>query len=159
MRKPPSFGPDVRYPPPVLFAIGVVAGWLLYLAFPLPLVGPTARAATTMLGWLLVVLGTGLSGWGLATLLGAGTPVRPSQPASRLVTHGPFRISRNPMYLGLSLVYLGVMLLVNSVWTALLLPLVLAALCLTVIRHEERHLAATFGGAYDAYRRRVRRWL
>jgi protein-S-isoprenylcysteine O-methyltransferase Ste14 len=63
------------------------------------------------------------------------------------------------MYLGLSLVYLGVMLLVNSVWILLFLPLVIAILHRTVIRQEERHLAATFGIAYDKYRRRVRRWL
>jgi protein-S-isoprenylcysteine O-methyltransferase Ste14 len=63
------------------------------------------------------------------------------------------------MYLGLSLVYLGVALLMNSMWTALFFPFVIAALCLTVIRHEERYLAATFGHAYEDYRRRVRRWL
>jgi protein-S-isoprenylcysteine O-methyltransferase Ste14 len=159
MSEPASAGPDVRYPPPLLFALGIVAGWLLYQAFPLPLVGATARSAAALFGWLLVALGTGLAGWGLATLLGAGTPIRPNRPASTLVTHGPFRMSRNPMYLGLSLVYLGVTLLVNAAWIALLLPLVLAVLCLTVIRHEERYLAATFGIAYDEYRRRVRRWL
>jgi len=100
-----------------------------------------------------------LSVWGLATLRAAGTSIRPSSPASTLVTHGPFRLSRNPMYLGLTLVYLGVTLLMNSVWTALFLPLVIGTLYLTVIRHEERYLAATFGDEYDNYRGRVRRWL
>jgi protein-S-isoprenylcysteine O-methyltransferase Ste14 len=112
-----------------------------------------------LVGWLLVALGSGLSLWGLATFRGAGTPIRPNQPASTLVTHGPFRLSRNPIYLGLGLVYSGVMLLLNSVWTVLFLPLVIVLLYLTVIRHEERYLAATFGIAYDEYRRRVRRWL
>jgi protein-S-isoprenylcysteine O-methyltransferase Ste14 len=83
----------------------------------------------------------------------------PNRPASTLVTHGPFRLSRNPMYLGLSLVYLGVTLLVNSVWPLLLLPLVIAILQPTVIRLEERYLGARFGTAYDEYCRRVRRWL
>jgi protein-S-isoprenylcysteine O-methyltransferase Ste14 len=159
MRNPSPSGPDVRYPPPLLFVIGIVAGWLLYRAFPLALIGPTARSVAAVVGWLLVALGTGLSVWGLATLRGAGTPIRPNQPASTLVTHGPFRLSRNPMYLGLSLVYLGVMLLVNSVWTVLFVPFVIAILYLTVIRHEERYLAATFGIAYHEYRHRVRRWL
>jgi protein-S-isoprenylcysteine O-methyltransferase Ste14 len=157
--RPPSSGPAVRYPPPLLFALGIVAGLLLDQAFPLPLIGPTTRSAAAVGGWLLVALGTGLAGWGLATLLGAGTPIRPNRPASTLVTHGPFRISRNPMYLGLSLVCLGVTLLMNSAWIALLLPPVLAVLDLTVIRHEERYLAATFGFAYDEYCRRIRRWL
>lgn len=157
MNNPP--GPDVRYPPPLLFALGIVAGWLLSRAFPLPLIEPTARSTATPIGWLLIALGAGLSVWGLVTFRGAGTPIRPDQPASTLVTHGPFRLSRNPMYLGLSVVYLGVMLLLNSLWTLLLLPSVIAILYLTVIRREERHLAATFGSAYDEYRRRVRRWL
>lgn len=159
MSNPPASGPDVRYPPPLLFALGIVGGWLLDHAFPLPIVGPAARAATEPVGWVLVALGTGLSGWGLATFRDAGTPVRPNRPATILVTYGPFRLSRNPMYAGLVLVYLGVMVLVDSAWPLLFLPLVIATLQLTVIRHEERHLAATFGIAYDAYRRRVRRWL
>ena len=95
----------------------------------------------------------------MATLRGAGTPIRPNQAASILVTHGPYRRSRNPMYLGLSVVYLGVTLLVNSVWTVLFVPVVIAVLFRAVIRHEERHLSATFGIAYHEYRHRVRRWL
>lgn len=159
MSNPSPSGPDVRYPPPLLFVLGIVAGWLLHRAFPLPLIGPTARSTATLVGWLVVALGAGLSVWGLVTFRGAGTPIRPDRPASMLVRHGPFRFSRNPMYVGLCLVYLGVTLLLNSLWTVLFLPLVIATLYLTVIRHEERYLASTFGIAYDEYRRRVRRWL
>jgi len=143
----------------LLFVAGIAAGWLLYRAFPLPLMGPAARSTGALVGWLLIALGAALSVWALATFRGARTAIRPNQPASTLVKYGPFRLSRNPMYLGLSLLYLGVMLLVNSVWILLFLPLVLAILHLTVIQREERHLAATFGSAYDEYRRRVRRWL
>jgi protein-S-isoprenylcysteine O-methyltransferase Ste14 len=143
----------------LLFVLGIVAGWLLHRAFPLPLIAPTARSTATLVGWLVVALGAGLSVWGLVTFRGAGTPIRPDRPASMLVRHGPFRFSRNPMYVGLCLVYLGVTLLLNSLWTVLFLPLVIATLYLTVIRHEERYLASTFGIAYDEYRRRVRRWL
>jgi protein-S-isoprenylcysteine O-methyltransferase Ste14 len=159
MTSPPPSGPDVRYPPPLLFVLGMVAGWLLDRAVPLPLVGPAARSGGALVGWLLVALGAALAVWALATFRAAGTAIRPNRPASTLVTHGPFRLSRNPIYLALSLLYLGVMLLVNSVWTLLLLPFVIAILHLTVIRQEERYLAATFGIRYDEYRRRVRRWL
>jgi len=159
MINPSPSGPGVRYPPPLLFVLGIVAGWLLNRAFPLPLIGSAARSAGALVGWLLVALGAAWPVWALATFRGARTAISPNQSASTLVTHGPFQLSRNPMYLGLSLLYLGVMLLVNSVWILLFLPLVIAILYLTVIRQEERHLAATFGIAYDEYRRRVRRWL
>ena len=159
MSHPLGSGPDVRYPPPLLFLLGLVAGWLLDHAFPLPIAEPTARPVTELVGWLLVALGTAVSGWGLVTFRNAGTPIRPDRPAVVLVTHGPFRLSRNPIYLGLSLVYLGVAVLVDSGWPLLFLPVVIAILYLTVIRLEERYLAATFGIAYDEYRRRVRRWL
>jgi protein-S-isoprenylcysteine O-methyltransferase Ste14 len=159
MIDPSPSGPGVRYPPPLLFILGGVGGWLLKSAFPLPLLGPAGRSAGAIVGWLLDVLGVALSVWALATFRDARTGIRPNQPASTLVTHGPFQLSRNPMYLGLSLLYLGVTLLVNSIWLLLFLPLVIALLYLTVIRHEERYLAAAFGIAYDEYCRRVRRWL
>jgi len=159
MSNPSAAGPDVRYPPPLLFLLGIVAGWLLDHAFALPIAGPAARPVIEPVGWLLVALGTALAGWGLVTFRNAGTPIRPDRPAAVLVTHGPFRRSRNPIYLGLSLVYLGVTVLVDSAWPLLFLPVVVAILHLMVIRLEERYLAATFGIAYDEYRRRVRRWL
>ena len=156
MTNTPASGPGVRYPPPLLFVLGIVAGWSLHRAFPLSLIGSAGGA---LVGWLLIALGTGLSLRAVATFRGARTTIQPNRPASTLVTHGPFRLSRNPMYLGLSLVYLGVTLLMNSIWTLLFLPLVIAILHFTVIRKEERYLAATFDIAYDEYRRRVRRWL
>ena len=152
-------GPAVHYPPPLLFLLGIVAGWLLGRAHPLPLMGAPARPAGALAGWLLVILGSGLATWAAVTFRGAGTTIFPNRRASTLVTHGPFRWSRNPIYLGLSLGYLGVTFLMNSVWALLFLPLVIAILYLTVIRHEERHLAEAFGIGYDEYRRRVRRWL
>ena len=159
MADPSPSGPAVRSPPPLLFLLGIVAGWSLDRAQPLPIMGVPARPAGVLAGWLLVALGSGLATWAAATFRGAGTTMLPHRPASTLVTHGPFRLSRNPMYVGLSLVYLGVMVLMNSVWLLPVFPLVIGLLYLTVIRHEERYLAATFGLRYDAYRRRVRRWL
>jgi protein-S-isoprenylcysteine O-methyltransferase Ste14 len=143
----------------VLFILGIVAGWLLDRAVPLPLVGPAARWSGAFAGWLLVALGAGLSAWAVATFRQARTTIVPNRPASTLVTRGPFRFSRNPMYVALSLMYLGAAVLVNSVWPLLLLPLVIAVLQTTVIRLEERYLEATFGRAYEEYRGRVRRWL
>jgi protein-S-isoprenylcysteine O-methyltransferase Ste14 len=152
-------GPDVRYPPPLLFVLSFAVGSLLHHAWPLPLVAPAARGTTGIVGWFLVAVGTTLALSGVLTFRRVGTALRPDRPAARLVTHGPFRISRNPMYLGLSVVYAGVILLMNSWWLVLFLPLVLALLHVTVIRREETYLAATFGSQYRDYCRRVRRWL
>jgi hypothetical protein len=76
-----------------------------------------------------------------------------------VVTEGPYRFSRNPMYVGLSLLYVGIALWTHALWALPLLPLVLWGLWRRVIRREERYLAAAFGADYAAYTRRVRRWL
>jgi len=83
----------------------------------------------------------------------------PNRPATRLVTWGPYRLSRNPMYLALSILYLGVSILVNTSWPVFFLPVALASLYLLVIRREERYLSAAFGREYELYRSTVRRWL
>lgn len=149
----------VRVPPPFLFGGGFLAGWLLHRARPVPLLGASLAGIRPPLGWLLLLAGLTLMLSGLTTFLRAGTAVIPHHPASRLVTTGPYRFTRNPMYLGLTLAYLGGVVLIDSVWPLLLLPFVLLALSVAVIRREERYLAAAFGDAYAAYCRRVRRWL
>jgi protein-S-isoprenylcysteine O-methyltransferase Ste14 len=154
---PSRSGPGVRYPPPLLFVLGIVLGWWLDRAMPLPLAGPAARWRAV--GWALVAFGISLTTWAVATFRGARTSIIPNRPATTLVTHGPFRLSRNPMYLALTLLYLGMVLLLNSAWPLLLLPLVITVLQWTVIRPEEHYLAARFGVSYAEYWRRVRRWL
>jgi protein-S-isoprenylcysteine O-methyltransferase Ste14 len=98
-------------------------------------------------------------GWGIITFRRQHTAVYPNQRARLLVENGPYRHTRNPMYLGMTFLYLGVTALLNSWWALLLLPVVLWALVRLVISREERYLAAEFGEHYGAYRRRVRRWI
>ena len=81
------------------------------------------------------------------------------RPATALVASGPFRVTRNPLYLALTLVYVGAALIVDRVWPLALLPVVIGVLQWAVIRREEAHLSGRFGDAYAAYRRRVPRWL
>jgi len=149
----------VRVPPPLIFAGGLLLGWLLHRAQPLHLFGAAPAGVRPGLGWLLVIAGFALSFSGVITFLRARTAVIPHHPASRLVTTGPYRFTRNPMYLGLTLAYLGGVVLMDSLWPLLLLPFVLFTLSVAVIRREERYLAAAFGDAYATYRRQVRRWL
>ncbi len=89
----------------------------------------------------------------------AGTNVRPDQPTLALVFDGPFRFTRNPLYLAATGLYLGIALLVDALWPLLLLVPVLAVLRWGVVAREERYLEAKFGEPYRAYKARVRRWL
>lgn len=112
-----------------------------------------------LVGWSDLAVGLGLMAWGMLTFRKARTAIYPNERARQLVETGPFRYTRNPMYLGMTLVYFGVTTLMNSWWPLFLLPLVLWALIALVVRREERYLAAEFGEHYRAYRGRVRRWM
>ena len=88
---PPPAHPGVRFPPPLLFVLGFLVGWLVHHARPLPLFGASARPTVVLLGWLCIVLWVGLSAWALVTFRRARTAIIPNRPATRLVTHGPYR--------------------------------------------------------------------
>jgi protein-S-isoprenylcysteine O-methyltransferase Ste14 len=89
----------------------------------------------------------------------AGTNVRPSEPALAIVTDGPFRFTRNPLYLALTACYIGITLLANAAWPLVVLPFALVVTHYGIVRREERYLEAKFGTTYVAYMTRVRRWL
>lgn len=148
----------VHFPPPLLYVAGIVAGWLAHRAHRLPITGhPSAlRSALVIafgLGWL-ALLAPAWSGF-----LRKRTTIIPNRPAAALVTSGVYRLTRNPMYVSLVLLYLAVTLALDSWWPLFFLPLVVIAVDRLVIRREERYLAHAFPGEYDEYRRRVRRWI
>jgi protein-S-isoprenylcysteine O-methyltransferase Ste14 len=155
----PSRDPDapgVLVWPPLLyggaFLLGLVLAWLL----------PLERLPTTparIAGALCAMAGLGIARWGEQVMHRAGTNVRPDRPSTALVTDGPFRYTRNPLYVGLTLLYAGVALLIPSTWPLLLLVPVLLVMRWGVIAREERYLERTFGEPYRAYLGRVRRWL
>jgi protein-S-isoprenylcysteine O-methyltransferase Ste14 len=152
--------PGVPFPPPFLFVAGFVTGLALERwAWRIPVANDDLRALFVLTGWLGVIVGLFLAGWGLLVFFRARTAIIPNQPARRLVTSGPYRFSRNPMYVGLSALYVGLALLFNVAWPIVLFPFVVIALVRLVIRREERYLAGAFGDAYALYRQRVRRWL
>lgn len=154
-------GAAIKVPPPgiygVLFLVGLWAETALYrLRFG---GDDGAPAAVMAAGTVLLVAGTALSFWGLLIFVRAGTAILPFRPSTTLVTHGPYRVSRNPIYLGVNLTYAGGSLMLNAMWPLLLLPLAIVLMHFLVIKPEEKHLAERFGDAYQAYRSRVRRWL
>lgn len=121
--------------------------------------GEPVAARLQLIALGLCVFGIALGGWGLLTFFRARTAIIPDRPASRLVVTGPYRFSRNPMYVALTVLYIGLSALTDSWWPLVFLPVVLTALWFLVIRREERYLAAAFSEEYAAYCRRVRRWL
>ena len=106
-----------------------------------------------ILGWLTLFVAAA------AHFRRAGTSIIPNQPASAFVVSGPYHFTRNPMYVSLALLYLGIALILNSWWIVALLPVVLIVIQLTVIAREERYLRQRFPVDYPAYCSRVRRWL
>jgi protein-S-isoprenylcysteine O-methyltransferase Ste14 len=155
----PGSSPGVRFPPPFLFLIGILAGWALdRYAYALPL-SRFSGSILEPLGWFLLALGVVIAGSGIVTFRRAKTAINPHHSASQLVTHGPYRFTRNPMYTGLTLEYLGGAALLDSAWPIIVLPIVLIVLIRTVISREEAYLDRAFGADYIAYTARVRRWL
>lgn len=150
-------GPGVRFPPPALFVAGFLVGLLAHRVAPLS-IGPPYSPGRDIAGVLLVVAGLAWVVWGLWTFHRAGTPIMPIAPATRVVTWGPYRFSRNPMYVGLGVTYFGLALMFNVLWSLLVLPLVYVALVAFVVGREENHLREAFGNEYADYCSRTRRW-
>jgi protein-S-isoprenylcysteine O-methyltransferase Ste14 len=118
-----------------------------------------AAGAASRIGAGLVLLGASFSLSGVITLMRARTTTLPFRAAARLVAHGPYRFARNPMYTGLTAVYLGAALVTNRLWPLCFLPVVIWLLIRFVVSVEERYLEARFGEAYRSYKARVRRFL
>jgi protein-S-isoprenylcysteine O-methyltransferase Ste14 len=148
---------DVRIAPGLYPLAGLLLGFAVDLWIWSP--GSFPRWLSVWGGWLALAAGAGLGVAGSLSLRLAGTAFDPMKPTTRLLTKGVFRWSRNPTYLGLTLAYVGVALLGSSVWSLVLLPVVLALFQRQVIRREEQYLTRLFGATYEAYARRVRRWV
>ena len=149
----------VPFPPPLIYILGLLGGSLLHGwvggdAEPAPW-----RTTGIVAGAALVALGAAITISGAATFRRAGTEVPPFLPASTLVEWGPYRFTRNPMYLGLGVAYVGFALLLNVLWALAFLPLVLLVIDRGAIAREEAYLKRRFGADYVAYCGRVWRWL
>ena len=146
-------------PPPLVFLAGLVLGLGADWLFALPHLPEGSDAGGLWLGSAFGASGLFLILWSGRRFIGAGTPLPPYRPTTALVTEGPYRRSRNPIYLGMALIYLGVVCATASLGALVLLPVVILVMEVGVIRREERYLERRFGEAYRAYKSRVRRWL
>ena len=148
--------PGVPIAPPLLFVLPILASLALEWFVPTSFVDGVFR---WILGALIVVTGLALNVVGFITQKRAGTDPIPFNPSTRIVAHGLYRFSRNPMYIGFALCTLGVAMLVNSAWMLLAVPVGLILIDRTVVTREERYLERKFGEEYLTYKRRVRRWV
>jgi protein-S-isoprenylcysteine O-methyltransferase Ste14 len=146
----------VRFPPPSAYAAGFLVGLAVEAAIPLP--GPPSAVAISA-GVIGVALWLGLDAWAMLKLRRASTAIAPTAATTALVTSGPYRVTRNPMYLGMAFMYAGLALAFGVTWALVLLPVVLIVVDRLVVTREERYLETSFGDDYRAYTRRVRRWL
>jgi protein-S-isoprenylcysteine O-methyltransferase Ste14 len=143
-------------PPPLIYLVALAIGFILEALLPSASLPP---AVTWPIGGALVVSGAALARSFFRALHTANTPISPYSPSTALVTTGPYRLSRNPGYLGMALAYAGIAILSGALWV--LVPLVPALFLIDrgVIRREERKLERTFGEDYNRYRARTRRWI
>ena len=146
----------VKVPPPLIYMLGLLVGVGIEQLVPTPnLPGPVALAAAGV----GIAASLYLDGGATRNFLRAGTRMEPWKPSSVLVTTGPYRFTRNPMYVGMACLYLGASLAFGYLWSAALLPVVLLVIDRAVIAREERYLTRRFGEPYLKYREQVRRWL
>ena len=143
-------------PPPLIYAGALAVELLVHRFFPVKFF---PRTGARLLGGLFTAMACVLALSGMREMRRAGTTVNPTQLATALVTGGPFRLTRNPLYLALTLLYTGIALLLNSLWAIIPLPGVLIVIRYGVIDREERYLERKFGQQYLSYKARVRRWI
>ncbi len=148
----------VLIPPPVWLMGTLVVGMRLNHVWPRRWYPVGAHGVFQLLGFFAM-------GSALALVVGAArlftrhrTTIAPGGRAGALIVGGPFRFTRNPMYLGMALLYIGVTAATGAAWPLLLLPLPLWVIGRRIVPFEEATLDAIFGGTYRAYRQRVRRW-
>lgn len=148
---------DVITKPPLLYLAGILLGLWLDPRVPLPF--PIATPGCVWLGGGIAALAVALLIWGVVTFRLAAERLDPHTPTDRILTGGPFRWSRNPLYLALTLLTAGIGIALANLWILVLLVPVVAVMVWGVIRREERYLERKFGDEYRKYQRSVRRWI
>lgn len=142
--------------PPVAVGAPLLVGWLVTLALGDPV---DLGGWRVPVGWALVVACGVWNGWALWLFGRHRTGLLPGQPTTALIEEGPYRLSRNPLYVGLLALYLGLALLAPTFWGLVLFPVAVVLVHWGAVVPEERFLHEQFGAPYDHYRRRVPRWL
>jgi protein-S-isoprenylcysteine O-methyltransferase Ste14 len=152
----PGKGRPLLLRPPLLFATTIAAGIILHLAWPLSFMSGAVRWP---IGVMSSMAGVALLVAAIRAFDAAGTPVPGTRPTTAIVRSGPYRFSRNPIYLAFGVIHLGVAATFGSWWLLVTLAVTIGVIATVVVRREERYLEARFGSIYRAYKSSVRRWL
>jgi protein-S-isoprenylcysteine O-methyltransferase Ste14 len=142
--------------PPLVYLASIVLGLLIHFAAPLPFL---PQSLALPLGASLIVVAIALFASAVAKFRAASTPVPARKPTTAIVRTGPYRFSRNPIYLAFSLLQLGIAIWVNSLWLLATLVGAGALIHFIVVPKEEQYLERRFGSQYLEYKASVRRWL
>lgn len=152
----PGTGRPLFLRPPFLFATAIGAGIVLHLAWPWPFM---TNAVRWPLGVMLSIAGVSMFVAAIRAFGAAGTPVPGNRSPTTIVRSGPYRFSRNPIYVAFVLIHLGVAAWFGSWWLLVTLGASIGVIATSVVPREERFLEARFGSLYSAYKASVRRWL
>jgi protein-S-isoprenylcysteine O-methyltransferase Ste14 len=146
----------IRVPPPVYYIAAFLVGVALELVFPTSWPAFGVRLVVALIAggaWIA------LDGAAMIFFRRAGTSMVPMNPTTTLVTSGPYRVTRNPMYVGMAFLYIALAFALGVIWALVFLPAVVVVIDRFVIAREEPYLEGKFGQAYRDYKARVRRWL
>lgn len=149
--------PDVLVHPPIALVLVLILAFVLDRLLPLPFVPPSVPHSA--LGSALILVGLALAAWSVATFRKAKTEVLTSRPALTIVSSGPYRFSRNPIYLGMFLALIGLAVGFDTLWFLFALITFYIIVRFAVVAPEEQYLTEKFGAPYLDYKARVRRWL
>jgi protein-S-isoprenylcysteine O-methyltransferase Ste14 len=155
----PSDNAGVRIFPPGVYLGGLAIGYALDLLWHVPIAPPGWSLAVRLAGLVALALGFWVALSALALFRRLGTRPEPWEPATTLAVDGPYRFTRNPMYLGMALTLGGLGLIGNALWPLVAVVPAVAIIRIWVIAREERYLDAKFGEAYRDLKARVRRWI
>lgn len=151
--------PRVIVRPPLIFLAALLLGGPLNALLPLPFPVPWSVSVTWLLAGALAVIGLALAIAGIRNFSGAGTPVPTNEPTRALVTTGIHSRTRNPIYLGMFILYGGIGVAAQNLWIFILLLPLFITMRWGVVAREEAYLERRFGDAYRDYKARVRRWI
>ena len=151
-------GAQVRFPPPLIFLICILSGMVFrYAVTPAPV--PLDSTIGAVAGVLVLAIGIGFIATARTHFVRTGQNPIPWKPTPELIVNGPYRYTRNPMYLGATLFEVGLGVALNNLWISLFAALALAAVHVVAVLPEERYLSSKFGESYTRYLAQVRRYL